>query len=37
MVDDYYENIIQFLTMESALEVFSTTQKKQLVVKDVDF
>ena len=34
IVDDCYEYIMNFLTTESALDGFSTTEKKQFVVKD---
>ena len=37
MVDDYYEHIIQFLAMGTTPEELTTSQKKQLVVKAVDF
>ena len=37
MVYDYYEDIVHFLTIGSSQEGFSTTQKKQQVVKVADF
>ena len=37
MADDYYAQIIQFLTTGVTPEEFSTSQKKQLVVRALDF
>ena len=37
MEDDYYDQIIQFLMTGVAPEEFSTSQKKQLVFKALDF
>ena len=37
MVDDYYEQIIQFLVMGVAPEEITTSQNKHLVVKATDF
>ena len=37
IADDNYHQIIQFLTMGVATEEFSTSQKKQLVVKALYF
>ena len=37
IVDDYYANIIQFLTTGVAPDEFTKQQKKQLVVKAADF
>ena len=34
IVDDHFSPIIQFLATRDALEDMSTSQKKQLVVKD---
>ena len=36
-VDDHYAPIIQFLETRVDLKDLSTSQKKQLVVKDLDF
>ena len=33
MVDDHYEQIIQFLSMGKALDDFTTSQKNKLVVR----
>ena len=37
MVNDYYEQIVQFLAMGTTLEELTTSQKKHLVVKVADF
>ena len=37
ITDDYYADIIHFLTTELAPEEFTKQQKKQLVVKAADF
>ena len=37
MVDNHYEQIVQFLTTNKEPEEFTTSQKNQLVVKDADF
>ena len=37
MVDDYYDQIIQFLAMGTAPEDLTTSHKKQLVFKVLDF
>ena len=37
MVNDYYEDIIHFLTTGKAQDDYNTIQNKQLVVKYVDF
>ena len=37
VADDYYAEIIQFLATGVMPEEFSTTQKKQLMVKAFDF
>jgi len=37
VMDGYFEDIIQFLTLETAPEGFSIQQKKELVVCTVDF
>ena len=37
MVDDYYEKIVQFLATRTTLEELLISQKKQLVVKAMDF
>ena len=37
MVDDHYKQIVQVLAIGKALEYFTTTQKKELVEKVVDF
>ena len=37
MVDGYFEYIIHFLSTGRETKIFSTTQKKQLVVKAADF
>ena len=37
MVDDYYEQIIQFLVMKTALEELTRSQKKQFVFRETDF
>ena len=37
MVNDYYEQIVQFLATGTTPEYLTTSQKKQLVVKATDF
>ena len=37
MVDGYYDQIIQFLAMCATTEDLATSQKKQLVVKALNF
>ena len=37
MVDDHYEKIIQFLTSSKASEEFTTSQKKQLLLRAANF
>ena len=37
MVDEYYEKIVQFLATGTMLEELTTSQKKKLVVKAVNF
>jgi hypothetical protein len=37
MVDDYFKDIVQFLSTEMALSDLAVTQKKQLVVKAIDY
>ena len=37
MVDDYYEHIVHFLATRTALEELTTSQKKQLAVKETYF
>ena len=37
IIDDYFANIIEFLTTGTRPAEYSTKQKKQLVVKTADF
>jgi hypothetical protein len=37
MVDDYFTDIVQFLSIGVAPSKFTTAQKKQIVVKAIDY